>query len=100
MYTHTHTHTHTHTYTHTCTVTCDHPPTQLFHGTVIVAMGSDSPPIEGQFIAYTCPLGFALTGPNMSVCMGNGEWEPDSGEVACIGDFALNILDTKSIHFN
>jgi hypothetical protein len=42
---------------------------------------------KGQFITYICILsGFALTGPNASVCTGNGEWEPDLGEVDCIGD--------------
>jgi hypothetical protein len=25
------------------------------------------------------------TGPYASVCTGNGEWEPDPGQVACIG---------------
>ena len=65
-------------------VTCDYPPTQLLHGPVGVVTGSDW--IEGQFITYTCPPGFELTGPNASVCMRNGEWEPDPREVDCIGD--------------
>ena len=50
-------------------------------------MESDSPLIVGQVIAYTCPHGFILTGSNASVCTGNGEWEPDLGEVECIGDY-------------
>jgi hypothetical protein len=69
-------------------VTCNYPPTQLLHRAVVVVSGSqDSPPIEGQFITYTCPPdpGFVPTGPNISICMGNGEWEPDPGEVDCIG---------------
>jgi hypothetical protein len=71
----------------TIAVTCDYPPTQLLQHPVIVVSGSqDSHPIEGQFITYTCPPGFILTGPNMSVCMGNREWEPDPGEVDCIGN--------------
>ena len=74
------------TYTHN-TVSCDYPPTQSLHDPVVVVSGSqDSPPIEGQFITYTCPPGFILTGPNMSTCMGNREWEPDPGEVDCIGN--------------
>ena len=67
---------------YTCiqTVTCIYPLTQLLHHTIIVVSGSqDSPPIEGQFITYTCPTGFILTGPNASVCAGNREWEPDPG---------------------
>jgi hypothetical protein len=43
---------------------------------------------EGQFITYTCPHGFVLTGPNASGCTGNGEWEPDTREADCIGDDA------------
>ena len=66
-------------------VTCNYPLTQSLHDSVVVVSGSqDSPPIEGQFITYTCPTGFILSGPNVSVCMGNREWEPDPGEEDCI----------------
>jgi hypothetical protein len=71
-------------------VTCSYPPTQLLHHPVVVVSGSqDRPPIEGQFITYTCPPGFILYGPNMSICKGNREWEPDPEEVDCIGDYLL-----------
>ena len=69
------------------TVTCDHLPIQLLYGNAIVVAGSDSPPIEGQFITYTCPTGFVRMGPNASVCTGNREWEPDPGQVECIGNY-------------
>ena len=66
-------------------VTCDLP-TQLLGRPVIVDAGSQEIPHRvGQFITYTCPPGFTLTGPNASVCMWNREWEPDPGEVDCIG---------------
>ena len=65
-------------------VTCGYPP---LHDPVAVVSGSqDSPPIEGQFVTYTCPTGFILTGPNASVCTGKREWEPDYGQVDCIGE--------------
>ena len=48
------------------------------------------PLTEGQFITYTCPTGFILSGPNMSVCTGNREWEPDPGQVDCIGDIIIH----------
>ena len=51
-----------------------------------MVMGSDIPKTEGQSIMYSCPPGFILTGPSASVCTGNGEWEPDPGQVDCIGD--------------
>ena len=67
-------------------VTYDHPPIQLLRNPVVMVTESDVPKIEGQSIAYTCPLGFILIGPSASVCTGNREWEPDPGEVDCIGD--------------
>jgi hypothetical protein len=70
------------------TVTCDYPPTH--HPVVMVSGSQDSHPlIEGQFITYICPPGFNLTGPNMSVCMENREWEPDPREVNCIGEHLI-----------
>ena len=71
------------------TVTCGYPPAQLLQHPIVVVNASqlDSHPlIEGQFITYTCPPGFTLTGPNISVCTGNREWEPDPGNVDCIGE--------------
>ena len=71
-------------------VTCDCLPIQLLHRPVTVVMEShDIPSIEGQFITYTCPPEFTLTGPNTSVCMGNREWKPDPREVDCIGNYPL-----------
>ena len=71
------------------TVTCGYPPAQLLQHPIVVVNGSqpDSHPlIEGQFITYTCPPGFTLTGPNISLCTGNENWEPDPGRVDCIGE--------------
>ena len=60
----------------------------MLNDSVAVVSGSqDSPPLEGQLIIYTCPPEFMQTGPNASVCTGNGEWEPDPGQVDCIGDY-------------
>ena len=56
------------------------------------------PLIEGKHITYTCPPGFVLTGPNASVCTGNGEWEPDPGQVDCLGDCAQSQWCSMRIH--
>ena len=72
------------------TVACDLSK-HLLHDPVVMISGSqESPHREGQVITYTCPTGFILDGSNMSVCNENGEWEPDPGELDCIGDNAYN----------
>jgi hypothetical protein len=67
-------------------VICDLPTSLLRHPVIVDAGSQDNPHREGQFIIYTCPPGFVLTGPNASVCTENGEWEPDPRELDCIGD--------------
>ena len=75
-------------YTHAhITVTCDQPMQLLNHPVVMVSGSQDSPPIEGQFITYTCPPGFVLIGSNTSICTGNRKWEPDPGQVDCVGNY-------------
>jgi hypothetical protein len=49
-----------------------------------------NPASEGTVIAFTCSASdLVLTGPNSTICMSNGEWEPDPTEVACKG---INII--------
>ena len=43
------------------------------------------PAIEGTNVSFSCPPGLVLTGPSVSMCMGNGEWEPDPSQVRCNG---------------
>jgi hypothetical protein len=50
-----------------------------------VAVDYLDPALEGQTVMFICPLGQTLNGSNSSTCMGNGEWEPDPGEVECTG---------------
>ena len=45
-----------------------------------------NPAREGTVITFTCSTSdLVLTGPNTTICMSNGEWEPDPVEVACKG---------------
>ena len=30
-----------------------------------------------------------MSGPNISVCTRNGNWEPELGEVVCMGDYCM-----------
>ena len=69
------------------TVSCDLPAQLLLHHPItVVNVSQNYPLMEGQCITYTCPPGLVLTGPNASVCMENGEWEPDPREAHCIGN--------------
>ena len=81
-------------------VTCDHLPIQTKLNNVnVVTRSQNSPLTEGQFITYTCEPGFILTGPNASVCTENGEWEPNPGEVDCIGMLQLQYSTQLSHNF-
>ena len=42
--------------------------------------------MEGGTLTFKCPPQYVLTGPgpNTMTCVGNGELEPDPGEVECI----------------
>ena len=42
-----------------------------------LTVGYVDPALEGQTITFTCPPGQILDGCRSSMCMGNGEWEPD-----------------------
>ena len=35
---------------------------------------------------FSCFPGQTFSGPHRSICMENGEWEPDPKEVKCIGE--------------
>ena len=48
------------------------------------------PAREGTNITLHCPPGLELIGPNTSMCMGNGKWEPDPMEVECKGSVSLS----------
>ena len=54
---------------------------------VLVSSADSDTFLEGTNIAFSCPPGLVLTGPNKSTCMGNGEWEPSPNEVECKGEY-------------
>ena len=60
-----------------------------------LAVGYVDPAREGQTIIFICPRGQILNGSNSFTCMGNGEWEPDPGEVECIGGMGTTGVITS-----
>ena len=55
---------------------------EVFDQSSVEYSGNTNPSLEGSTVNFTCPPRFALVGPNMSTCMGNGEWEPDPRELS------------------
>ena len=62
-----------------------------------LAVGYVDPAREGQNITFTCPPGQILNGSNLSTCMGNGEWEPDPGEVECKGGIFMAATSATTL---
>ena len=58
-----------------------------FNNSNIQAIGNSIPALEGDDVTFSCPLELEINGSNVSICMGNGKWEPDPGEVECIGTY-------------
>ena len=48
-------------------------------------LGFNEPALEQTIVTFSCPPGLVLTGLNSTICMGDGEWEPDPREVKCKG---------------
>ena len=70
-------------------------PLKLIHSDVIT-VGYEDPALEGANITFTCPTRAILSGPNSSVCMGNGEWEPDPRVVNCTSELHITTGTTTS----
>ena len=67
---------------------CDHPSAQLTDDSQIMTIGYSEMSM-GSAVTLSCPTGLVLTEPNSSICMGNGEWEPNPREAKCKGEKTL-----------
>ena len=76
------------------TANCGDPLDNVLDQSSIVVVGYNDtiPSLEGNTVNYTCYPGVKLTGPNMSTCMENGNWEPDPRNVNCIGEFMIAYM--------
>ena len=50
------------------------------------------PATSGILVTFSCSENLVLVGPNSSMCMDNGQWEPDPREIKCIGINSYAIL--------
>ena len=62
-----------------------------------IVMSYVDPALEGQTIVFTCPPGQTLDGSNSSICMGNGEWEPDPGGVECLSGIFMAATSATTL---
>ena len=67
------------------TAKCAYP--SAHDGSNIQVVDYVAPALEGTQVRFSCSRspGLVLTGPNESVCAGNGEWEPDPSQAMCKG---------------
>ena len=47
--------------------------------------GYSQPAIVGSNVTFSCTIGMEQIGPNSTICMENGKWEPDPQKVECKG---------------
>ena len=82
---------------------CDHPLSSgdsEANSIKVTIMGITDPITEGTTAIFSCPLRQVLTGPNVSVCMENGEWVPDTKAVQCVkGKFKIKINYVAAMFF-
>ena len=72
-------------HTVTTAVHCGHPLHDRNDSGTIKVMDYMAPALEGATVTFGCASQYILTGPNSTICMENGEWEPDPSEVECKG---------------
>ena len=58
-------------------------PEGLVHESIIIT-GDTKAATRGRNVTLSCTMGQVLSGPRLSTCMGNGEWEPDPREAFCV----------------
>ena len=57
----------------------------------VTGLDSRHPAVEGTVATLVCPPRKVLTGPNMTRCMGNQEWEPSPKHAKCKGEWENSI---------
>ena len=67
-----------------CVADCGYPTLQLQVDSPPAVMGYNDSAREGTTITFSCSPGMILTGPNTTICMDNGQWEPDPSQVKCL----------------
>ena len=82
-----------------CIAHCRDPSYQMDDTIQVFGFSKDSV-IPGSRATFTCsPLGYTLVGPNTSLCVSNGEWEPDPREATkCKGEKSAKFPSGRTVH--
>ena len=59
-------------------VNCGDPSSLQVNHSVFIT-GYMDPVLPGRSVQFSCPPTLAMSGPNSSTCLENGQWEPDPG---------------------
>ena len=73
---------------------CRDPSSPQVNHSVVVTSYTDLA-LPGRSVQFSCPPTLALSGPNSSSCMGNGQWVPDPRETECTYDLHGESLQEK-----
>jgi hypothetical protein len=57
-----------------------------YNGTIQSHIWSKGPWLERHAISYSCASGLKVIEMNSSICMVNGQWEPDPSDITCTGN--------------
>ena len=60
---------------------------------MVSGLGYGRPSLEGESARLSCPPELVQVGPNLTMCTGNGRWEPDPIKVACKGTAHFLVTD-------
>ena len=52
----------------------------------VIATGYRNLTVNGTMVAFSCPPGLTLNGPNSVMCAHTGQWEPSLNAVYCSED--------------
>ena len=71
---------------------CGYPTSKDDSDVVTILSHTEGPWMEGNNITYSCTSDLMVTKINTSICMDNGQWEPDPTNITCTGNYCNKII--------